>query len=91
MNEKATKLCPESFKRTAKMSTFTKEKLFPPKLWETLLPKVCIEKRKCARSVSTKTQQQVLQGSLSAIRSDNKSSDVKPWATEINFIFFFTL
>lgn len=49
--------CPESFKKTAKMSTFTKEKLFTPKLWETFQPKVCIEKKKCVRSLSTKTQQ----------------------------------
>lgn len=58
MGEKATKLWPREAQRDSKMSTFTKEKLFTPKLWETLQPKVCREKKKYIPSLSTKTPQQ---------------------------------
>lgn len=58
MGEKATKLLPREPQKDSKMSTFTKEKLFTPKLWETLQPKVCREKKKYIPSLSTKTQQQ---------------------------------
>lgn len=58
MGEKATKLLPRQLQKDSKMSTFTNEKLFTPKLWETLQPKVCREKKKYIPSLSTKTQQE---------------------------------
>lgn len=58
MGEKATKLLPRQLQKDSKMSTFTNEKLFTPKLLETLQPKVCREKKKYIPSLSTKTQQQ---------------------------------